>query len=76
MAKGKYTRRKNVIRGRVPMLSVKQIHKKYDFHPNTIRAWVNRDGLRHVRHGPGGKIFIRQDYVEKWVKQWYEEGEE
>ena len=78
MAKGrKYTRKKNVMRGRaIPMLSVRRIGEKYSFHPHTIRAWVNRDRLRHVKHGPGGKIFIRQDDVEAFIKEWYEEGEE
>jgi DNA-binding transcriptional MerR regulator len=75
MAKDKrYIRKKNIIPGRtVRMLSVRAISEKYDFHPNTIRAWVNRDGLRHVKHGRGGKIFIRQDDVERFIRQWYEE---
>ena len=70
----KYTRKKNVLpRRAMPMLSVKRISEKYGFHPNTVRAWVTRDGLRHVRHGRGGKIFIRQDDVEAFIKEWYEE---
>ena len=78
MAKGKkYIRKKNVIReSAIPMLSVDQISKKYDFHPHTIRSWVNRDSLRADRHGPGRKIFIRQDDVEAFIKEWYEEGGE
>jgi len=78
MAKDKrYTRKKNVMPGRaVRMLSVKRISEKYDFHPNTVRAWVTRDGLRHVRHGRGGKIFVRQDDVERFIRQWYEEEEQ
>lgn len=78
MAEGKkYKRKKNVISRRgVRMLSVKRISERYDFHPNTVRAWVTRDGLRHVRRGPGGKIFIRQDDVEAFIKEWYEEEEE
>ena len=77
MTDSKYRRKKNVMPGRaVRMLSVKRISEKYNFHPNTIRSWVTRDGLRHVRHGPGAKIFIRQDDVEAFLKEWYEEGEE
>jgi hypothetical protein len=73
----KYIRKKNVIRTRaIPMLSVKRISEKYGFHPNTVRSWVTRDGLRHVRHGPGAKIFIRQDDVEAFIKEWYETEEE
>ena len=73
----KYIRKKNVIRGRdVPMLSVNDISKKYDFHQHTIRAWVNRDGLRAEKHGQGRKIFIRQDDVEAFIRQWYETEEE
>ena len=55
------------------MLSVKRISEKFDFHQNTVRAWVTRDGLRCVRHGPGGKIFIREDDVKVFIKEWYEE---
>ena len=73
----KYVRKKNIIqRHGVPMLSVKRISDRYGFHPHTVRSWVTRDRLKHVRHGPGGKIFIRQDYVEAFIKEWYEEGEE
>ncbi len=73
----KYRRKRNVMNTRgVPMLSVESISKKYDFHPNTIRAWVTRDGLRHVRYGPGRKIFIRQDDVDRFIKFWYQGNEE
>lgn len=73
----KYIRKKNVIKGRaIPMLSVNDISKKYDFHPHTIRAWVNRDGLRAEKHGPGGKTFIRQDDLEDFLREWYELEEE
>ena len=73
--KGEYRRKKNVIqRGAVPMLSVNRISNKYGFHPNTIRSWVNRDGLRAVKHGPGGKLFLRQDDVEAFLNKWYEGG--
>ena len=69
----KYRRKKNIIQGRTArMLSVKKVSEVYGFHENTVRAWVARDGLRHVRHGPGGKIFIRQDNVERFIRQWYE----
>ncbi|MBT3363110.1 MAG: helix-turn-helix domain-containing protein [Chloroflexi bacterium] len=65
-------RKKNMIqRQKVSMLSVKQISDKYDFHVNTVRSWVNRDGLRAVKHGPGGKLFIRQDDVEAFIGTWY-----
>ncbi|MFC2068214.1 helix-turn-helix domain-containing protein [Chloroflexota bacterium] len=69
----KYIRKKNVIKGRATlMLSVDDISKKYHFHPHTIRAWVNRDGLRAEKHGPGRKIFIRQDDLDDFLKEWYE----
>ena len=70
----KYKRKKNVLQN---MLSVTRISKKYGFHPNTVRSWVTRDGLKAVRHGPGRKIFIKQDDVEAFIKRWYEidEGE-
>ena len=72
-----HRRKKNVIRGgATPMLSIKQISDRYGFHPNTVRAWVTRDKLRHKRQGPGKKIFIRQDDVEAFIKEWYEEDEE
>ncbi|MBT4512878.1 MAG: helix-turn-helix domain-containing protein [Chloroflexi bacterium] len=58
----------------ISMLSVERISEKYDFHPNTVRSWVNKDGLPHVRHGRGGKVFVKQDDVERYIKMWYEEG--
>ena len=54
-------------------LSVNEISKRYRFHPNTVRAWVSRDGLKHVRRGPGGKIYIREGHVERFIRNWYEE---
>jgi len=70
----RYRRKKDIISKRgIHMFSVKHISKKYDFHLNTVRAWVTRDGLRCVRHGPGGKIFIREDDVEDFIKKWYKE---
>lgn len=66
-------RKKNMIQGqKVPMLSVKRISDKYGFHPNTVRSWVNRDGLKAVKHGPGNKLFIRQDDVEDFINTWYD----
>jgi excisionase family DNA binding protein len=55
----KYRRKK--INPLVTLLSVEEIVKRYDFHPNTIRSWVNEDGLRHYRSVPGRKILIRED---------------
>ena len=54
-------------------LSVKEISERYNFHPNTVRAWANRDGLRHVRRGPGGKLYIREGHVRRFIRTWYEE---
>lgn len=72
----RYRRKKNIVVKRgVPLLSVKSISERYDFHPNTVRAWVTRDGIRHIRYGPGGKIFIREDDVERFIKLWYTEDE-
>ena len=68
----RYRRKRNIIAKR----GVKSISERYDFHPNTVRSWVTRDGLRHIRYGPGGKIFIRQDDVERFMKFWYPEDED
>jgi len=68
----KYKRKKNVIqKGIVPMLSIKMVSEKYGFHPQTVRNWVNRDGLKSVKHGTGNKVFIRQDDVEAFIDTWY-----
>ena len=73
----KYRRKRNVVvKKGVPLLSVESISKRYDFHPNTVRAWVSRDRLRHIRYGPGRKIFIRQDDVERFIKFWYPDDDE
>jgi len=76
-AEKRYRRKRNIIvKGRVAMLSVESISAQYGFHPNTIYKWVARDGLRCVRQGPGKKIFIRQDYVDRFIKLWYPEDED
>ena len=72
MSKQEYKRKKNIISGKVRMLSVQHTAKEYGFSVHTVYNWVHRDGLRHVKHGPGGKIFIRQDDVEAFVRKWYE----
>lgn len=63
-------KRKNPIR--VRLLSVGEISEQYDFHPNTIRSWIHRDGLRHYRKGPGGKILIREDDLNQFFDEFYE----
>ena len=63
-------KRKNPIR--VKLLSVNEISELYDFHPNTIRLWIHRDGLRHYRKGPGGKILIREDDLNRFFDEFYE----
>ncbi len=68
MRKRKVTRKRDI-----PLLSVKHISRDYDFHPNTIRSWVKRDDLRHIRRGRGGKILIRKDDGERYIQRWYEE---
>jgi excisionase family DNA binding protein len=54
------------------LLSVEDIAERYHFHPNTIRAWVNQDNLRHYRKGRGGKIYIREDDVMDFIAKNYE----
>ena len=61
-------KRRNPLR----LLSVKEISEKYDFHPNTVRAWVHRDGLHHYRKGPGGKMLIRENDLLEFLAKWYE----
>ena len=53
------------------LLSVKDVARRYDFHPNTIRAWVNEDGLRNYRMGRGGKIYLREDDVREYIVRNY-----
>jgi len=56
------------------LLSVEDVARIYDFHPNTIRAWVNEDNLRHYRRGRGGKIYIREDDVRDFIVRNYDIG--
>ena len=56
------------------LLSVEDVARVYDFHPNTIRAWVNEDNLRHYRQGRGGKIYIREDDVRDFIVRNYDIG--
>ncbi|MFC1985433.1 helix-turn-helix domain-containing protein [Chloroflexota bacterium] len=53
------------------ILSVRYVARQYAFHPNTIRAWVNENGLRHYRKGRGGKIYIREDDVQDYIARNY-----
>jgi excisionase family DNA binding protein len=65
-------KRKNVVpRSAIKMLSVREIAKRYDFHENTVRNWVAEGELRFIRYGPGGKIFIAEKDVEKYIRKYY-----
>ena len=72
----KYKKKKTIMLGNAKILSVQRVAKRYGFSVHTVYNWVHRDGMRHVKHGPGGKIFVRQDDVEAFIKQWYEIEEE
>ncbi len=68
----KIRRRKNVIPPvDTRMLSVQDVVNKYGFHENTIRRWVNRDGLKCLRYGPGNKMFFTKKDLDKFIKKWY-----
>lgn len=56
----------------IRVYSVEEIGELYDFHPNTVRSWIRRDGLRHYRKGPGGKILIREDDLNRFFDEFYE----
>lgn len=61
-------RRKNPIR----LYSVNEVSELFDFHPNTVRLWIQRDNLRHYRKGRGGKIWIREDDLKDFFAKFYE----
>ena len=61
-------RRKNPVR----LYSVSEVSKRFDFHPNTVRLWIHRDGLRHYRKGRGSKIYIREDDLKDFFAKFYE----
>ena len=61
-------RRKNPVR----LYSVNEISKLFGFHPNTVRLWIHRDGLRYYRKGAGGKIYIREDDLKDFFAKFYE----
>jgi len=63
---------KRIRRNPANLLSVTQVSEKFDFHPNTVRAWISRDGLRCYRKGPLGKIFLREDDVVDFIANHYE----
>ena len=56
----------------ITVYSVQEISKKYHCHPNTVRAWVHRDKLRHHRKGPGRRILIREDDLNEFLDRFYE----
>jgi len=56
----------------IRVYSIEEISEQFDFHPNTVRSWVHRDGLRHYKKGPGGKILIREDDLNEFFDKYYE----
>ena len=56
----------------IRVYSIEEISDQFDFHPNTVRLWVHRDGLRHYKKGPGGKILIREDDLNEFFDKYYE----
>jgi hypothetical protein len=54
------------------MLSIKRISDLYGFHPQTIYRWLAKHDLEAEKHGRGGKLFIRKDYLEDFIRTWYE----
>jgi len=61
-------RRKSPIKS----LSINEITELFEFHPNTIRLWVRRDGLCSYRKGRGNKIYIREDDLKDFLAKFYE----
>jgi len=61
-------RRKNPIKS----YSINEISELFDFHPNTVRLWIHRDGLQHYRNGRGGKIYILEDDLKDFLAKFYE----
>ena len=61
-------RRKNPIR----LYSVNETSELFDFHPNTVRLWIQRDGLRCHRKGRGDKIWINEDDLKDFFAKFYE----
>jgi len=53
------------------MLSVREIARRYGFHENTVRRWVTEDGLQSIRYGPGNKIYIAEEEVDNFIKEYY-----
>jgi len=66
-----YKRKKNIKSDDTKMLSINRVADKYGFSLHTVYNWINRDGLKHIRHGPGGKIVIKQSDVEAFIEKWY-----
>jgi len=58
----------------VSLLSVQEIARRFNFHPDTVRRWVHEDGLRCYRggRGPGGgKMWLREDEVLDFLARVY-----
>ncbi len=70
-------KRKKIIKwDNVNMLPVKHVAEKYGFSVHTVYNWISRDKLKSEKHEPGGKVFIKQNDVEAFIKKWYETYEE
>ena len=55
----------------IKLLDVIDVAVKFKIHPNTVRAWVHRDGLRCYRKGKGGKMLFREDDIERFIEKFY-----
>jgi excisionase family DNA binding protein len=67
-------RQRKIVRPQTPvvMLSIQEIARRYRFHENTVRRWVSQDGLKYIRYGPGGKIYIAEKDVEEFIHKFYD----
>jgi len=36
-----------------------------------VRRWVTEDGLQSIRYGPGNKIYIAEEEVDNFIKEYY-----
>ncbi len=65
-------RRRRHIENPIRAFSIAEVAELHGFHPNTVRLWISRDGLRSYRKGPGGKVYIREDDLKDFLLKNYE----
>ena len=52
-------------------LNIREISEHLDVHPNTIRNWIRRDGLRAYKFGKTGEVRVHISDLRSFLRRFY-----